>query len=121
MDNAEVSPEKARDLRDLAGDASLAGFFAAGELTRIDFDFLHDGLAFSGVARVRFPLCIGVPVKYVLAAFTNSYSCPKLRISGHTGCRHDQKIAGNLARMAIQLDCKFRIVGLQSNPAVSTV
>lgn len=80
MDNAEVSPEKARDLRDLAGDASLAGFFAAGELTRIDFDFLHDGLAFSGVARVHLLLCIGVPVKYVLAAFTNSYSCPKLRI-----------------------------------------
>lgn len=81
MDNAEVSPEKARDLRDLAGDASLAGFFAAGELTRIDFDFLHDGLAFSGVVRVCLLLCIGVPVKYVLAAFTNSYSCPKLRIS----------------------------------------
>ena len=80
MDNAEFSPEKARDLLDLAGEASLAGFFAAGELTRTDFDFLHDGLAFSGVARVRLLLCIGVSVKDVLAAFTNSYSCPKLRI-----------------------------------------
>ena len=60
MDNAEFSQEKARDLRDLAGEASLAGFFAAGELTRTDFDFLHDGLAFSGVARVRLLLIIGV-------------------------------------------------------------
>ena len=80
MDNAEVSPEKARDLRDLAGEASLAGFFAAGELTHTNFDFLHDGLAFLGVARVRLLLCISVPVKDVLAAFTNSYSCPKLQI-----------------------------------------
>ena len=80
MDNAEFSPEKTRNLRDLAGETSLAGFLAAGELTRTDFDFLHDGLAFSGVARVRLLLCIGVPVKDVLAAFTNSYSCPKLRI-----------------------------------------
>ena len=62
MDNAEFSPEKARDL---AGEASLAGFFAAGELTRTDFDFLHDGLAFSGVTRVGLLLCIDVPVKDV--------------------------------------------------------
>lgn len=52
VDNAEISPEKARDLHDLVGEASLAGFFADGELTHTDFDFLHDGLAFSGVVRV---------------------------------------------------------------------
>lgn len=52
MDNAEISPEKARDLRDLVGEDSLAGFFADGELTHTDFDFLHDGVAFSGVVRV---------------------------------------------------------------------
>ena len=67
MDNTEISPKKARDLSDLAGEAFFAGFFAAGELTRTDFDFLHDGLAFSGVARVRLLLCIGVPVRDVLA------------------------------------------------------
>lgn len=71
MNNVEISPEKARDLRDLEGEASLACFFAAGQLTRTDFDFLHDGLAFSGFARARLLLCIGVPVKDALAAFTN--------------------------------------------------
>ena len=35
-------------------------------------------------------------------------------------CRHDQKIAEYLALMTFPLDCKFRIVGLQSNPSVST-
>ena len=48
----EISPEKARDLHDLVGEASLAGFFADGELTHTDFDFRHDGIAFSGVVRV---------------------------------------------------------------------
>ena len=121
MDNAEFSPQKARDLLDLAGEASLAGFFAAGELTRTDFDFLHDGLAFSGVARVLLLLCIGVSVKDVLAAFTNSYSCPKLRIFRPHGLQTRSEIEGNLARKAILLHCKFRIDGLQSNPAVWTV
>lgn len=80
MNNVEISPEKARDLCDLVGEASLAGFFAAGEFTRSYIDFLHDGLAFSGVVRVCLLFCMGVPVKDVLAAFTNSYSCPKLQI-----------------------------------------
>ena len=39
-----------------------------GELIRADFDFLHDGLAFSGVSRVHLLDLTGVDV-FVLAAF----------------------------------------------------
>ena len=117
MDNAEFSPEKATDLRDLAGEASLTGFFAAGELTHTDFDFLHNGLAFSGVARIRLFLCISIVLSKVYWLLSQTRTAAlNCEFSDRMGCRHDQKIEGNLARMAILLDCKFQIDGLQSNP-----
>ena len=46
MERVEFSLEKARDLSDLVGEASLDSFLAAVEQTHTDFDFPHDGLSF---------------------------------------------------------------------------
>ena len=65
------SPAKARDFLDFAGETSLNGVFPAGELIRTDLDFLHGGLAFSGVSRVLLLVLTGVDVATVAAFLTN--------------------------------------------------
>ena len=39
---------------------SIEGDFTTGKLTRTDFEFLHAGLALSGVSRVSLPLLTSV-------------------------------------------------------------
>ena len=58
----------------------IEGDFAARELTRTDFDFLHSGLALSDVWGVRLLLLAGVLAVDVIAASMNSYNWLKLRI-----------------------------------------
>ena len=53
---------------------------AVGELTLTAFDFLHEGLAFSGVASVRFVLLETDSNVGVVPALTNSNNWPRLRI-----------------------------------------
>jgi len=65
------SPVKARDFLDFAGETSLNGVFPTGELIRPDLDFLHGGLAFSGVSRVLLLVLTGVDVVAVAAFLTN--------------------------------------------------
>ena len=74
-------PPPPRDLPLVADVVSwIEGDFAAGELTRTDFDFLHSGLALSDVWRVRLLLLAGVLALDVIAASMNSYNWLKLRI-----------------------------------------
>lgn len=104
----------------LLGDNHLEDIFlAAVELTRIDFDFLHDGLGFPGVSRVRLVLFVYVPVKD-LAAFTNWYNCPKLRIFRPHGLQTRPENRRESCTNGDPTYCKSRIVGHQSKPAVST-
>ena len=42
------------------GEPSIEGDFTTGKLTRTDFEFLHAGLALSGVSRVSLPLLTSV-------------------------------------------------------------
>ena len=53
---------------------------AVGELTLTAFDFLHEGLAFSGVVSVRFVLLETDSNVGVITALTNSNNWPRLRI-----------------------------------------
>ena len=74
---------KERDFLDLPFadvELSIEGDFAASELTRTVLDFLHAGLALSGVSRVRLLLLTGVLSVDVIAGLINWYSWPKLRI-----------------------------------------
>lgn len=64
-------PAKARDFLDFAGETSLNGVFPIGELIRTDLDFLHGGLAFSGMSRVLLLVLTGVDVVAVAALLTN--------------------------------------------------
>ena len=59
---------------------SIEGDFAARELTRTDFDFLHAGLALSDVSRVCLLVLTGVLAVDVIAALMNWLDWPKLRI-----------------------------------------
>ena len=77
------------------GKASLYSFLAAGELTRTDFDFLHDGLAFSGVSRVHFLLFDGVPGTPVKVV--HCYNCHKLRMFRPHGLQTPMLTITNLA------------------------
>ena len=52
---------------------SIEGDFAARELTRRDFDFLHGGLPLADVSRITGVLAFDV-------ALMNWYNWPKLRI-----------------------------------------
>ena len=97
MERAEVSLEKARDLGDLLGEASVNSFLAAIEQTSTDFDFLHDGLSLSCVSRVYLVLFVGVPVKDVATGATTATAVLSCEFSDHMGCRHNQKITENLA------------------------
>ena len=58
---------------------SIEGDFAARELTRTDFDFLHAGLALSDVSRVCLLVLTGVLAVDVIAALMNWLDWPKLR------------------------------------------
>ena len=80
VERAEFSLEKARDLSDLVGEASLDSFLAAVEQTHTDFDFPHDGLSFflQSFEGMFCSFC-RCSVKDV-AAFKNWYSCPKPQI-----------------------------------------
>jgi len=91
--------------------ASLDSFLAAVEQTHTVIDFLQDRLSFSGVTWVRLLLFVGVPVKEV-AAFTNWYCCPELRIfrPRELQTRSENRSRRILHSVAIPLGCKFRIV-----------
>ena len=55
---------------------SIEGDFAARELTRTDFDFLHAGLALSDVSRVCLLVLTGVLAVDVIAALMNWLDWP---------------------------------------------
>jgi len=68
------------------------GRLAAGALVGTNFDFLRDGLAFSSVSRVLWLPFIFLLDKAVLVG---------LRFPATGGCRPDQKVAENLAAIAL--------------------
>ena len=59
---------------------SIEGDFTTGKLTRTDIEFLHAGLALSGVSRVSLPLLTSVLALDIIAALMNWYNRPKLQI-----------------------------------------
>ena len=76
--------EKERDFLDLPSVADveplIEGDSTTGKLTWTDFDFLHAGLALSGVSRVSLPLLTSVLALDIIAALMNWYNWPKFQI-----------------------------------------
>ena len=107
-------------LNRMGGGTFLNGVLPIGEQTRKDFDFLHGGLALSGVSRFLLLVFIGVDV--VVVAFLGKWLIGlTFESSGHMGCKHDRKISSYLAPRKIQLDEQFLSKQLQSTPSVSKV
>ena len=76
-----LSPVNVRNFRDFLSGRICDSIFTSGKLTWASFTFLHDGLAFSGVASIYFVLFIGVPLIVGKAvAFTSLNKWPRLTI-----------------------------------------
>ena len=101
----------------MRGGTSLNGVLPIRERTHTDFDFLHGGLALSGVSRFLLLVFTGVDV-VVVARGTIGLNFESY---GHMGCKHDLKISSYLALRKIQLDEQFRSKQLQSTPSVLKV
>ena len=102
---------KERDFLDLPFadvELSIEGDFAAGELTRTVLDFLHAGLALSGVSRVRLLLLTGVLSVDVIAGLINWYSWPKLRIFRPHGLQTRSEYCLESCTNGKPTSCKFR-------------
>ena len=104
----------------MRGGTSLNGVLPIRERTHTDFDFLHGGLALSGVSRFLLLVFTGVDV-VVVAFLTKWYNWPKFQTYGHMGRKHDLKISSYLAPRKIQLDEQFCSKQLQSTPSVLKV
>ena len=96
----------------MRGGTSLNGVLPIRERTHTDFDFLHGGLALSGVSRFLLLVFTGVDV-VVVAFLTKWYNWPKFQILWPHG---SQTCSENLKLSCTKENPTWRTISLKTTP-----
>ena len=96
----------------MRGGTSLNGVLPIRERTHTDFDFLHGGLALSGVSRFLLLVFTGVDV-VVVAFLTKWYNWPKFQILWPHG---SQTWSENLKLSCTKENPTWRTISLKTTP-----
>ena len=96
----------------MRGGTSLNGVLPIRERTHTDFDFLHGGLALSGVSRFLLLVFTGVDI-VVVAFLTKWYNWPKFQILWPHG---SQTWSENLKLSCTKENPTWRTISLKTTP-----